>query len=324
MAGLERFQEEYKRRIARAVHALIIGPTKYGKTDWAAQAALDGFELLYINRDNALDTLMPRLSDNPDAMKRVKFFTPTHQAEFIENLFLMPVIRWNYTQNRPFIGAQAIDTDFMCEIHPARIPQRVIVVIDSWSSTIMDIVKVLADKNSIDISDTEGSSYGRVIYGGGGMRVNALLDRIQSSHLHFIVMAHPAIYEIKEKPQNMKVVDVKEKDMIIRETYEIPQSISGPNGFNMGKYFNQIGWLTLNAAGNRELDFKIMKERIGGGTPQVKGDPRKELSFANHCGKPEPAREGELPWIIESTAGEWKAIQQANAAKSPLGLGAKK
>jgi hypothetical protein len=94
-------------------------------------------------------------------------------------------------------------------------------------------------------------------------------------------------------------------------------SSSAPHGASIGKYFNEIGWIQINSAGKRELDFTVKKGRISGGTANGKGDPRAEYSFAKLFGAPIPKVEGELPWMIESSFEEWKARQAARNAAAP-------
>lgn len=316
--NLDDFAKQYKELAASATHALIIGQTKFGKSDWVAQAVLDGWEVVYIDHDNGLSTLLDIIVE-PEARRRVHYFQPANMFDFMSDFIKGGVIRYDSIKRATCNSSNVTPGAMVSEIYPARIPRnRVLCSLDSWTSLTMSMIQAKADALSIDLMDAD--KYGREIYGGTGFRAIQMAEAIQASPFHWIVQGHPAVYESKERPPNRTAEGITEKDMIIKETWQIPTSTSGPNGYAIGKFFNQIGWLAVDASGNRKLDFKTVKNRIGGGTPGGIDDPRKAYRFSTLFGKPDtnPVNPDSKPWIIEMTADEFKAaaaLKHANAPK---------
>jgi hypothetical protein len=108
---------------------------------------------------------------------------------------------------------------------------------------------------------------------------------------------------VYDKPNGSTGV-VKQKDMILRETKEVPVSCSRPHGETMVSRFNHIGWLYVNHLGGTEIDFTRKPGRVGGGPPNKK-DTVDKLPFSKLTkGVPES-----IPcdtWWIEGTHGEFK------------------
>lgn len=297
----------------RARHMLLIAQTKMGKTDYVCQAAIDGYSVLYIDSDNGLPTLKERLANHPEAMKRIQYFKPDDMYDFVEKFLTMGVFRYNITQNKFFVSGEAKDTDRLIEIWPGRIPRRMILAIDTWTSLAYRCMQNVASEKKIDLTDID--KYGREIYGPANFKLTRIVEYLQPCKFHQIVQCHPGVYERKEKPPGRN--DVLEKDMIIVETLDVPMSSSAPHGASIGKYFNEIGWLQVNAAGKREIDFTVKKGRISGGSVSGKGDPRTDYSFAKLFGKPIPKPDDEPTWMVEHTVAEWKAKQAARNAAAP-------
>lgn len=298
-----------------AQHVLIIGQTKQGKTRWVAEAAKDGYELIYVDSDNGLPTIQEALRDDEAALGRIHYFAPRDMEGFVSGLLNDAVFRWNETQNREFSRTSAAPTDKMVEIFPSRIPQRVILVIDSWTSLCYSILRNKAKRDSIDLTDIE--KYDRSIYGGAGFRATQIAQTLQYVKFGVIVQAHPAFYERKEKPTGT-VGQINEKDMIIKETIRVPLSTSMPHGYTLGKFFNQIQNMYTDRADRRIIDFTTHSDSIGGGTPNSKGDPMTTHRFAKLFGMPPEV--AEPTWIQYLTVEEYMARANANnkpAAPAP-------
>lgn len=290
------------------IHALIIGDTKTGKSDWVVQAILDGYQCIYIDADNGLETLLYNLRGKPEALRRVVYFNPTHIADFVVSLLTEQILRYNLRTNNVGIGG-AVPSDEFVTIIPSKIPRGLIVSIDSWTSLTLDIIQTKADNQDIDLLDAD--KYTREIYGGTGFKATQILKGLQSVSFHLIVQGHGGYYERKEKPADQVAKAVTEKEMVIRETKEVPISTSMPHGATIGKFFNQIGWLVIDRANNRKLDFRAMHGRVGGGTPAGIEDPRGAYRFSKLFGKP-PEYPDQSEWYSTTT---FEAIVAQNQSR---------
>lgn len=308
--------EEYQGALAGSTHMLLVGGTKMGKSDYPVQAAIDGFTVLYFDKDNGLATISTATANHIEARKRIHYFNPVNFATAVEAFLTQPIFRYNVrTKDVPNFSDKPDDR--IVEIYPAKIPKGVIFVLDSWTSLCLSIMQNKADQNKVSLTDID--KYSREIYGGSGFLATQLATLLQNVPFHSIVIGHPGIFERKEKPENKTAGMIGEKDMIVRETTEVVISTSLPHGATLGKFFNQIGWLTVNRMNARVLDFRVEQGRMGGGTPNDVGDPRKEYRFSRLFG-PVPTYPDESIWMREMTTEEMKAKAQAS---SGIKLGAK-
>lgn len=320
MPQLNNMVSDYQSMVARAIHAMIIGQTKSGKSDWVAQAVLDGYECLYIDNDNGLATLMEQLGGNEEAMQRVHYVNPLDFVDFVTYLCTATVFKYNERTRAQLTIQNLKPDDKILEMRAMRMGAHpaMLVSIDSWSTLTFAALKRAAKKNGVTLTSID--KYGREIYGPSGFEMTQIAQMLQLAPFNFIVQAHPAIYEIKEKPPNQEARAITEKDMIIRETWEVPQSTSGPHGFSIGRFFNQIGWLELDRFDKFKLSFKQKNRRIGGGTPGGIDDPRGPYRFAKLFGKgitlPSPMNP-DAPWIRYLTGEEYLAEQAAAKASAP-------
>src|SRR5882757_4538342 len=84
-------------------HLLLIGDTKMGKSTYAAQCAIDGFKLIYVDSDNGISALRYEINRvKPAAMSNVMYFRTDHPAEFLKLFMDSGIFRWNLTQDRMF------------------------------------------------------------------------------------------------------------------------------------------------------------------------------------------------------------------------------
>lgn len=296
-------------------HVLLIGTTKLGKTRWCIEALKSGYEMIYVDCDNGMDTIKQQLADKPEILARFHYFAPGNMLGFLADFFTLTTFRWNETRNEFYEGLKSAPTDRLCEIKPGRIPKRILLVLDSWTSLANSALRAQASKLSIDLS--EEAKYGRELYGGSGFQVTQIAQYIQTVRFGVIAIAHPMNYERKARPPGT-VGTIQEKDMRILETIQVPVSTSGPHGWTLGKFFNQIGNLSVNNMKERELTFELDPFKISGGTPKGKGNPLKEFSFANLFGNPPPKAEDEPQWIRYLTAEELKAEVDAAKPAAPV------
>jgi hypothetical protein len=285
-----------------AIHLLLLGTTKTGKSDYVARAANDGFTVLYIDSDNGANTLSRVLT--PEGQSRVIYISTDKPYEFVKQFTKSAVMRWNVTRDSEFIGmATAKPDDDIIEIRPSRIQQGVIVAIDTWTSLSFDAMKAAAKGQGSDLADMQDKLG---VYGDANIWLNLILDVMQKWPFHCIVQGHGTTYERKEKPPN--TVNPKMKDMIIKDTTQIPVSSSAPHGASMGSKFNEIGWLEIDRFGKRILSFVPKYDRIGGGSVKGEGDPTTDYSFKKLFGDPIPYSEEDIGvWFKEFKASEFVA-----------------
>lgn len=289
-------------------HLLLIGDTKMGKSTYAAQCARDGFHLLYVDSDNGISALRNALGTDEAAMKRIQYIRTNSPCDFLTEFFDSPVFRWNLTQDKKFSSGLAKPTDEMVEIIPSRMPRGIILVNDSWTSTALDAMEIGAENKKVELEAMGEKSQN--VYGDAGMRLTLLLTVIQHSKFNCIVLAHGTFYERMEKPTGV-IGEVKQKDMILKEVLKVPLSSSRVHGYNMGKHFTDIGWLDLNRMNERQLDFTVEFQRIGGGRPNKKG-PIGQMSFKNLFGEPLEMQFSE-DWIRHMTTEQWLAANKTAA-----------
>lgn len=312
MPRLDQVEEEQG-----VVHLLLIADSKMGKSTYAAEAAIAGFHLIYLDSDNGLSALNAAINKEKDALeikKRVDYFRITHPRLFLQ-LFLRSSAKrplfWCPSKNKA-VNAKTPD---MAEDEPiwvfnsAAIPASSVLVIDSWTSLSQDALQQLRSDQSAPL--LEGTDQG--IYGEAKASVDYFANILQSVPYHVIVQAHPTRYEVYEKPANTSGADMKQKDMKLVDTYEVPVSTSRVAGLDMGKRFNHIGWLNITPTGTVEIDFTRKPRRVGGGPPNKKARTN-ELNFLEVVKISKgplpysvPFNESELPWFQEITFKDMKA-----------------
>lgn len=319
MADLSEMQEEYKESVASATHLLLIGQSKMGKSDYVAQAAKDGFDIIYWDRDNGLPTLLEALDGDDAALKRVHYFRPENMTATLLAFFKNGKFIYNERTRKVYASHEAKPDDKLTIMYAGRLMKHrnVVVSIDSWTSWCLSALEDAAKKNKVELTSID--KYGREIYGPSGFYMTQMGTIIQLAPFNVIVQAHPAVYEIKERPPGSEAREVKEPDMIIRDTWEIPMSTSAPHGYSIGKFFNQIGWMELDRFGKYVLSFKAKSKRLVGGTVKNKeGDPRTTMRFKTLFGGglelPQPMPE-DRPWLERTTVAEYQeSIKSATPA----------
>jgi hypothetical protein len=273
---------------------LIIGDAKTGKTHWAAQAAAAGFNVLYFGGDIELPTLK-KLS--PEAASRL-YYMPVHDeliggtvnprmVTIISDFMTTGVYLWNDTKSKKFnakldgLTESGAAQDVIWEIKPARFGKDWVWVIDSWDTLAHSAMLDKANDLGVNLADIEKIE--RSIYAGTGNRLTHMLTVIQKVKCHVIVIGHGRQMEKSKNPEgtNKTVKEIKETERIVEWTKMIPISSSNPHGLQMGKFFSDIGWMEINAANKRKLNFKSLHDRVSGGHLNSIGDPDNTHSFAN-------------------------------------------
>jgi hypothetical protein len=287
--------------INAAVHLLLCGPSKVGKTRYITEWIKDGGTCFYVDNDNGLNTLYNALKHDQAALDRVVYLPTGNLFNLMQYLFAgRDILRWNLRTDSLYSAAGAQPTDQIFEIQIKKVPFGVLWAFDSWSSASMTLLQDSAEKNSVAMENfNEG---GQAVYGDANRRANVLCSLIQSSKHHVVVQAHVDYYERMEKPRGANAP--KAKDMIIKENVQIPYSVSRPHGFTMSKYFNEVGWMYVGPTGAFKLDYRQKADRVGGGSLMNEGDPSKEFRLSSTL---IPAKEVDMNWHRTITAEELKA-----------------
>lgn len=113
----------------------------------------------------------------------------------------------------------------------------------------------------------------------------------------------------------------KQSAMIVKDNVTVPTSVSRPHGYAMPKFFNEVGWMRVDALGKFVLDFEQKSDRVGGGSPMRKGDPATEMRFSQLFVKP---REVPNDWIRTIPASELKEEEARIAEEKKARLEAAK
>jgi len=291
------------------VHLLLIAPTKMGKSTYAAQAVLDGFNVIYVDADNGLSALRHHLRNDRAAWERVNYFSPRAPLAFVHRLLKSndsnPLV-WSPTEDKPYVVSlqNPLPDDTPLWVMSAKsIPPSYVLVIDSWSSLAADALNLLhAGQSSTLLSGESDQS----LYGEASAMLGYIANVLQGIQCHVIVQAHPTMYEVYEKPPGVQ--NPKQKDMILKEVIKVPVSSSRGHGLDLGRRFNHIGHLEVNNLSQVIVDFTREKNRVGGGPPNRK-DTADKLSFralveAGFGSLPstQPVESG---WYRETTVGEW-------------------
>lgn len=295
-------------------HMLLIGNSKTGKSTFAAQAALDGYLVFYVDADNGISALKHTLRDSPEAQRRVIYCRTDSAYGFMYGLLTNGVFRWNMTQDKEFSSGMAADTDHVIQVIPIRFPKSMILTGDSWSSIALDAMGVGADRMKMSLEELSGNPMMQQVYGDASMKLTLLCAVLQHAKFHCIIQAHATVYEVYEKPKGSQE-GVKQKHMRLLDIIKVPLSSSKPHGQVMAKYFNEIGWLEINTKNQVTLDFTQQYARIGGGTA-ARVDLIENMSFAKLFGPVPPTPEIDESWFWSGTAAEWKEKFQAKKPAS--------
>jgi hypothetical protein len=287
--------------IAAAVHLLLCGPSKVGKTRYITEWVKDGGTCFYVDNDNGLNTLKKALEHDKAALARVVYLPTQSLFTLMQYLFAgRKILHWNLRTDSLYSPSAAQPTDRIFEIKIASVPFGVLWAFDSWSSASMNLLADGAQKNSVSMEDF--GEQGQKVYGDANRRANLLCSLIQSSKHNIVVQAHVDFYDRMEKPKGLN--KPKASEMIVKENIQIPYSVSRPHGFTMPKYFNEVGWMRVKTTGAFVLDYRQMHDRVGGGTLMAEGNPNEEFRLSRTL---IPIREVDMDWHRTITAEELKA-----------------
>lgn len=296
------------------VHLLAIGDTKSGKSTYAAEAAIAGFTLIYLDSDNGKSALKYALRNHPEAMKRVHYFNTSRPADFLQALLRSSTAKpmwWNPETDQEVSQFQkpGEKDSSIWEFNITKVPDSWVLVVDTWTSVAADALGIGSAEQSAKLIDGTDQQ----IYGAANAKLTYVCNMIQKLPCHAIVQAHGTKYEVYEKPTGKSTSSMKQGEMILRETIDVPVSSSRPHGQVMATRFNHIGWLGVDHTGQTTIDFRRRPNRVGGGPPNQITTTDK-LPFAKLVGTPPPQ-------VDPSTYEGWHRIRRSSEVTKTITLG---
>lgn len=261
---------------------LLIGDGKIGKTWYAALAAAQGFNVLYLDGDVGVQTIMH--TDFPaEAREHIYllnagdrlingFMTNYFHTNFV-SLTTKPRFVWDDTKSVEVARGMDVSESEVWEIFPARLDANWVLIIDSWTALVNSCKLWASRKHGVDLGNTDTPAM-RPVYQSAGNALTQFLVMIQKGlRCHIIVIAHPDEYAKYEKPTGVKVAAQREGDNKLLWTKLVPLSSSKPHSLTMAKYFTDVAWMEADRAGKRVIDYRLTDEKICGGH----FDERKDL-----------------------------------------------
>lgn len=323
---------------------LLLGDTKSGKTDWAMRAAEHGYNILYLDGDVAIQTLLDKKRGlSKEALARVNYvdirdrqdkdgnYEP-FMAKFFVDFTTQGLVTWNDTKGQTFdkrhyvqdfetnaedgSPSKPIGGDKVWQMRPARLGPNDVLILDSWTTLVTSLQQWKASDLGIDILEIEKME--RDMYTGTAHKATQFLTLLNTLRCHVIVIGHPREYQKKSPPPKSKG-QVAEKDMTLDWSKMVPASTSNPHSLTMGKNFSDIAWIDVTGGRGRKIDFRVGTDRIGGGHLGEYVDIE-SFSFADYVasigGRPATGA-GPDGWLTRYGPGEF---QPAGSKPTPQAL----
>lgn len=310
--------------------ALIIGDGKCGKTDWAARAAMAGFNVLYLDGDVGAATINNMIRHGrltKEAANRIYLMNwadtildGMRDTKFTEtwNEFSSVIeFRWNDTQGRQAARNDS-SSDTIWAIKPGRMGADTVLVMDSWTGFTDSIMLAAGRACSVDIA-TASTTEMRPVYQASGLKATQALQLIRSIKCNVIIIAHPDEFTKTTRKDGTILGKVKEIDQTIEWTKMIPKSTSKPHGFQMPKYVTDVLWLGASPSGKRIVDARLDANKVSGGHWDDRKDTE-EYSFANLVkevgGRVPDGSQGTDSWLKIAEGAAQGAIEEVPADAS--------
>jgi len=253
---------------------LLIAEGKAGKTDFAAMAAAEGFNVLYLDGDVASQTVA---SLPLDAKQRIYLLKcgdafgegggiEPNYAHFFKDWISKPMIIWNDSRQRLYsiIDSDKNEEDEFWLLRPARMDHTCVLVIE-YTRLAHSAMQWAANQAGVDLGEVDERKDMRGIYQAAGEKLTQYLLAIQRAPCHVICLTHPKEYVKLTPPTGKTIGNTKEKDMVVAFTKLVPTSSSNNHAFGMSGNFTDVAWMITSVTGDREIDFRIDANKICGG-----------------------------------------------------------
>ena len=298
------------------IKLLMLGWSKSGKTHWTLEAALAGFNLIFLDGDVAKQTI----AKFPESARKRIYYIPVHDnlatarmGILVDKMVSSPKYLWNDTLSKTHNGADDLATSAVWEIMFGKLTARDIIVVDSLTALSLSCMRKILMDEGHDFNSFEelNARQKQQLYGGAGGLVTHILLCLKYAPCHVIVVGHPDEYEHRVKPDGVKVSEIKEKHLKITSTRQIPKSVSKPHGATLAKHFSSVLWIEPTGFKHqRMVDGRPDPSKDIGGQFTEKKDS-KEYSFANLVKEiggliPNPDDYSGTPGIVMHDVGEYQ------------------
>jgi len=249
---------------------LLVGPAKSGKTHYALQAALAGYNILYFDGDAA----GPVIARQPKEIRDRIFYFPIHDttaggysskmAEVLYEFFSRKTFIWNDTKQCIYSAAKSDPDDVIWGVSFQQLDRKTLIVIDSITSLSISITNMIAANANIDMAEME--KFERTAYTPMRNKMNFYLSAITGANCHIVAIGHPDEWEQRRKKPNTDAKEAaKEENLEIVAIREVPVGVSKPHASRIASKFTDVGFLSVDQFKKRKIDFTASPNRDSGG-----------------------------------------------------------
>lgn len=241
------------------LNVMIYGPSQTKKTLWAARAAEAGYDVIFLMGEQNYGIL--RLL-SPEAQKRVTIIRCWDTAE--SSVFGGVV----GTLTKQLHGVWDDDANRFAHIPPdsahnhiilrlKQLTTNTVLVLDSLSALAESIIRNVAKKLNVDLTEGERAGDVRGFYSGPGIIMQNVFNIFPNLPCHFICIAHSVLIEQKRK-------DLADPKKEIITGYRVqPISVSMPNAAKIAKVFQEVYYFNMLGT-SYKIDTTTTSERDGG------------------------------------------------------------
>jgi hypothetical protein len=272
---------------------LAIGYSMVGKSEWAANAAKAGFNVLFCDGDVAKETIrkLPR-----EAAKRIRYMNVKDSIDkprfgrVMSHLLTGKDFYWNDTEQKTFNRAddrQEADKEYWC-INLNKFTHNDVFVPESDLSEPleqMQLLTILRHTNPI---------------------LDWMVGRIRALNCHVIVPAHVDEYTKYKKHRGVQSTQMKEMQSEIEFIRQVPKSSSRPHSLTLAKNFTEVLWFELQGL-RRYVDPTVSESREGGSRSNLKRSEIENLQFIDvvkAIGGAMPQPDADMPGVKIFKPGE--------------------
>lgn len=241
------------------IRGLIYGAAKRKKTWWAANAAVFGFNVIFIEGDDGT-SIISQVS--AEARQRVYIVDGRDEADDPKYSYLCTKIfkgsdfLWDEQEKLDQLIRKTADKSHtFVEFRKDKLTLNDILVFDSWTAFVRSLIRRYMVDNSIDISTKTklDKKWHETHYNWTGAMADWALEQLKTFPCNVLVIAHEQSYEKRDKDDDTKIVLSKMQ----------PISTSNNQAMRLSKYFSDI--LYFEAVGDAVwIDPRMSADRDGG------------------------------------------------------------
>lgn len=250
-----------------AMNLLTYGTAKARKTTWAGQAAIAGYDTIFLDCDDG-SVVLKQLP--PEARKRVHIIPIADSAdrfsaiEFIGCMFKRPDFIWAEKRRMQIISVSGVtDDDTYVRVQPRLLTNSTFLVLDSWTALVNSLRgKIFKD---MGISFDEAKKLEWSDYGSGNQILNNILMCWRGLPAHKCVIGHEQYYE-----RTLKINGAETK-----RTRTQLISFSGNSASGIPAFFDDVLYFYVKDAMGKPqfmISTSASENRDGGGRIVAPGD----------------------------------------------------